>query len=137
MTVPFLTISPVCDAILLNVLLPHLAAVRVGELSHEDGVVRIRARAHTGAATCPACGNTSARVHCWYERQLTDPPVAGRRVADRWHLWRNLAEAVERTVTRHDASWMSPMAFAEMLRSYGNDPEWFAPSGVKEFLEAG
>lgn len=34
-------------------------------------------------ATCPACGNASARVHCWYERQLADAPVAGRHVVIR------------------------------------------------------
>jgi transposase len=29
---------------------------------------------------CPACGNASARVHCWYERRLADVPVAGQQV---------------------------------------------------------
>jgi len=63
--------------------LPHLTAVRVDELSHDDGVVRISARARSDEATCPACGNASARVHCWYERQLADAPVAGRHVVIR------------------------------------------------------
>jgi transposase len=81
--VPFVTIPPVCDAILLNVLFPHLTAVRIEELSDDAGVVRICARAQTNEATCPACGNASARVHGWYERQLTDAPVAGRPVVIR------------------------------------------------------
>jgi hypothetical protein len=31
--------APVCDAILLNILFPHLAAVRIEQLSGLDGVV--------------------------------------------------------------------------------------------------
>ena len=69
-----------CDAILLNVLFPHLTAVRIEELSDDAGVVRICARAQSDEARCPACGNVSARVHGWYERQLADVPVAGRPV---------------------------------------------------------
>jgi transposase len=92
--VPILTIPPVCDAILLNVLFPHLAAVRVEELSDEDGVVRVRARAHSDEATCPACGNTSARVHCWYERQLADAPVAGRQVMIRLRVRKFICQTV-------------------------------------------
>jgi transposase len=76
----FLTIAPVCEAKLLDVLFPHLAAVRVEGLSHEKGVVCIRARAEADEAVCPACGNASARVHGWYERRLADAPVAGQQV---------------------------------------------------------
>jgi hypothetical protein len=79
----FLTIAPVCDAILLNILFPHLTAVVIDELSDEEGVVRIRARASSDEARCPACDHASARVHCWYERQLADAPVAGRPVTIR------------------------------------------------------
>jgi transposase len=73
----------VCDAILLNVLFPHLTAVRVDELSHEEGVVCIRARAQSDEAMCPVCGNASSRVHGWYERRLADAPVAGQAVVIR------------------------------------------------------
>jgi len=81
--VRLLTIASVCDAILLNVLFPHLTVVRVDEISDKDGVVRINAHAHSDEAICPACGNASARVHCRYERQLADAPVAGRHVVIR------------------------------------------------------
>jgi len=52
-----LTIPPVCDAILLNVVFPHITAVRIEELSDDAGVVRICARAQADEKTCPACGN--------------------------------------------------------------------------------
>ncbi|HKW70922.1 MAG TPA: ISL3 family transposase [Candidatus Dormibacteraeota bacterium] len=84
--VRFLTIAPVCDAILPNVLFPHLSGVRIEELSDDNGVVRIRARAHSNAAMCPVCGNRSTRVHAWYERKLADAPVAGRQVMIRLHV---------------------------------------------------
>jgi hypothetical protein len=70
----------VCEAKLLNVLLPHLAALRIEGLSHEKGMVCLRARADAVEAPCPACGMASAQVHSWYERRLADAPVAGQRV---------------------------------------------------------
>ncbi|PYX66580.1 MAG: hypothetical protein DMG78_28845, partial [Acidobacteria bacterium] len=63
--------------------LPHLTTVRIEELSHEEGAVCIRARAHADEATCPGCGNVSSRVHGWYERRLTDAPISGRAVVIR------------------------------------------------------
>ena len=87
---------------MLNVLLPHLAAVRVHELSHDDGVVRIRARASSEEATCPACGNPSSRVHCPYERQLADTPVAGRQLMIRLHVRKFICQTLG-CARRHSA----------------------------------
>jgi hypothetical protein len=70
----------VCEAKLLNVLSPHLAALRIEGLSNEEGVVCLRARADTKEAPCPACGVASGRVHSWYERRMADAPVAGQPV---------------------------------------------------------
>src|SRR5262249_28589441 len=52
----------------------------IEELSHEEGVVRIRACADAEEAPCPACGTASNRVHSWYERRLADAPVTGQQV---------------------------------------------------------
>lgn len=84
----------VCDAILLNVLFPHLAAVRVDELSDQEGVVCIRARAQSDEAACPACGNASSRVHGWYERRLADAPLAGRAVVIRLRVRKFVCETL-------------------------------------------
>jgi transposase len=78
----------VCDAIQLNVLFPHLAALRIEGLSHEEGLVCLRARAYADEAPCPACGMASARVHSWYERRLADAPVAGQQVLIRLRVRR-------------------------------------------------
>ncbi len=51
---------PVCEAKLLNVLFPHLAALRIEGLSHDEGMVCVRARADAEEAPCPACGTASA-----------------------------------------------------------------------------
>jgi hypothetical protein len=69
----------VCDAILLNVLFPHLAALSIEGLSHEEGMVCLQARAEAEEAPYPVCDMASARVHSWYERRLADAPVAGPR----------------------------------------------------------
>lgn len=65
---------------MLYVLFPHLAALRIEALSHEGGLVCLQALAETDTATCPECGNLSARVHGWYGRRLADAPVASQQV---------------------------------------------------------
>lgn len=85
---------PVCDTKLLDVMFPHLAAVHVDGLSHEEGVVCIHARAEADEANCPACGGASARVHGWYERRLADAPVAGQRVLIRLRVRRFICQTL-------------------------------------------
>jgi len=85
----------VCEAKLLNVLFPHLAALRIEGLSHEDGVVCIRACADAEQVPCPACGTASDRVHSWYERRLADAPVTGQQVLIHLRLRRFICQTLD------------------------------------------
>ncbi|MFB7280305.1 transposase family protein [Streptomyces hydrogenans] len=60
-------------------LLPGVA-VEVDQLVLTDTEVRLAVRSGAASAACPGCGHRSSRVHCYYQRTLTDRPVAGRRV---------------------------------------------------------
>jgi len=62
----------------LDVVVPHLADVRVTDVVTTDGRVRIEATPAGCEATCPGCGAPSRRVHSRYQRYLADPGLGGR-----------------------------------------------------------
>ncbi|MFF3981117.1 ISL3 family transposase [Streptomyces sp. NPDC001828] len=62
-----------------DLLLPGVAA-EVDQVVLTDVEVRVAVRSGAVSAACPGCGRRSSRVHCYYQRTLTDRPVAGRRV---------------------------------------------------------
>jgi transposase/DNA-binding CsgD family transcriptional regulator len=64
----------------LGVLLPHLAGAVAERIWAEAGRVFVLARAASGQARCPRCGQLSGRVHSRYARRLHDVPAGGRDV---------------------------------------------------------
>jgi transposase len=73
---------------LLNVLVPHLAGIHVERVVASGRVVRLEAATRGSEAACPACGQTSRRVHSRYERWLADRGVGGREVSIRLQVRR-------------------------------------------------
>lgn len=48
---------------------------------HDDaGVLVVRASTYAGPVACPGCGVPTGRVHGYFQRQVADVPVDGRRV---------------------------------------------------------
>jgi transposase len=59
-------------------LLPHLVGVAIDSIDVAGGGVSIRASALSVSASCPACGDTSDRVHSRYERTVADTAIRNR-----------------------------------------------------------
>ena len=66
--------------LLLAVLFPHLAGLRVHRVEDAGDAVMIVASCQAGSACCPRCGQASARVHGGYARTVADGAAAGRPV---------------------------------------------------------
>ena len=65
---------------LLTALFPHLAGLRVHRVEDLVHAVVISASCRTGGASCPRCGQESARVHGGYSRVMADGAAGGRPV---------------------------------------------------------
>ncbi|WP_367127836.1 transposase family protein [Saccharothrix sp. HUAS TT1] len=72
----------------MDVLLPHLAGVKVERVERSSSGVRVRACTKVKSAPCPSCGARSGRVHSRYDRKPDDAPVAGRPVVLRLRVRR-------------------------------------------------
>ncbi|MFD9651481.1 transposase family protein [Streptomyces mirabilis] len=60
-------------------LFPSVSGVAVVDVHTDGEVIRIKARCTPTGATCPDCGQWTARVHSSYLRFPVDLPTAGRR----------------------------------------------------------
>jgi hypothetical protein len=65
---------------LLTALFPHLAGLRVHRVEDIVHAVVISASCRAGGASCPRCGQESARVHGGYARLVADGAAGGRPV---------------------------------------------------------
>jgi transposase len=65
---------------LLAAVFPHLAGLRILNVSARATSVRVYAEAASATAECSACSSASGRVHSRYERRLLDGAVGGREV---------------------------------------------------------
>ena len=66
--------------VLLAVLFPHLAGLRVHRVEDTGDAVMIIASCRAETACCPRCGQQSARVHGGYARVVADGAAGGRPV---------------------------------------------------------
>jgi len=72
----------------LKQLFPHLAGLRVDDVTTDNQGITLTVHATRRSARCPVCGHRSTRVHGHYWRSLADRPCAGQRVTLRLHVRR-------------------------------------------------
>jgi transposase len=76
----------------LDVLLPHLSGVVVGQVEVTADSVVVDAASKAAGAACPGCRVASRRVHSRYVRGLADVAVGGRKVLIRVRVRRFFCE---------------------------------------------
>ncbi|MEV0842278.1 hypothetical protein AB0I55_22420 [Actinocatenispora sera] len=71
-----------------------------------------------------------------YAQAVLDAGASIVRASDRWHLWHNLAAAVDKTVTAHASCWNSLPHHTskswKILRDCGRKRHggWYAAAGI-------
>ncbi|MBV8233474.1 MAG: transposase [Planctomycetaceae bacterium] len=67
-----------------------------------------------------------------YAQAATQGAPEARQVADRWHLLKNLREAVERVLERHSAVVDAALKALVLLCQLRRDPLWHAPELTRQ-----
>jgi transposase len=81
-------------------------------------------RAHPGARTVCRDGSTA------YAQAGRDALPGAVQVADRWHLWHGLAEAVAKEVAAHSACWAGSTGLQEGPRARSTAERWAQVHGL-------
>ncbi len=81
-------------------------------------------RAHPGVRTVCRDGSTA------YAQAVRDALPGAAQVADRWHLWHGLAEAVAKEVAAHSACWASATGLQEGPRARSTAERWTQVHGL-------
>lgn len=76
----------------LDVLLPHLAGVKIERVEVATDGILVRAEPKAASAACRRCEQSSRRVHSRYVRRLADVAVGGRTVSIRVKVRRFVCE---------------------------------------------
>jgi hypothetical protein len=95
-------------------LLPHLAGLRVLNVTIGEDILTIEARRRSSTFRCPSCRWRSRSVHSTYVRQIADQPIGGRRVLIRVRVRRFRCR--ERACPRHTFVEQVPRLAARYAR---------------------